>query len=154
MIAVVIVVGFVIVIFTDSEKAVPVHYLIAGKDKLPVRVEECPDRVSEEFKRMTSKRSRSVDVTLCFKFPETVNPPAVKKPNPVDIFNLSTARPVDWDAALEAHGGLSLDYMSRVRDSFQIPEADEDHIIRLGWTQTLKNAGLYILGMLASLAFF
>lgn len=39
-----------------------------------------------------------------------------------------------------------------VADNFLIPPADESYINRLWWSQTLKNAGMYFLGMLASLA--
>ncbi len=37
---------------------------------------------------------------------------------------------------------------------FKIPEADEGYITRLGWMQTLKQAGEHLLGLIASLAGF
>ena len=39
-------------------------------------------------------------------------------------------------------------------ETFTIPEADEAYITRLGWLNTAKSAGMYLLGMLASLATF
>ena len=41
-----------------------------------------------------------------------------------------------------------------VLDAFQIPKADEGYITRLEWFQRAQSAGLYLLGMFASLAGF
>ena len=45
-------------------------------------------------------------------------------------------------------------YASVVLDAFQIPKADEGYITRLEWFQRAQSAGLYLLGMFASLAGF
>jgi len=77
----------------------------------------------------------------------------------------TAAQPFDPDAYLATKLQIDspsdreeLEFFRRLEqervESFKIPEADESYITRLEWIQTLKQAGQYLLGLMASLAGF
>lgn len=148
-----IVVGYAIVIVFVSNETVYVHYLISAQGKPTVRVDECGPGSASKSKYTTSRRGSAVNASLCFEFPKVVESPVAKDTNPSLKREWETARPVGFEAFIQQNS-LNDSYMSREMESFQIPESDEDHISRLSRTQALKNAGMYILWMLASLAVF
>lgn len=136
LIAAGIAVGFLIAFAYDNPEPVSVAYLITDDKTPPTRVSECGSGTENRETLTTSKRGESVRVFLCFKFPEVVLPSG---------FVLETARTATLSELL---------YMKSTLNSFQIPESDGDYISRARWTQALKDVGVYVLGMLASIAVF
>lgn len=215
VIAALIVVGFVVAIFTNDPDPVSVTYLIAGPNKAPVRIGKCDSDTSTHSKEATSLSGREVIIYLCFKKPEVTKSAVSQNPKPLRVFkvkapngsirevtapegststqiiafvkatiladpNYSNANEatkqairIKWgldddglkwqveafdpDAFLaKATEQQEREFEERLNlkqtETFKIPESDQSYITRAAWIQIAKHAGLYILGMLASLA--
>lgn len=128
LIAVFIVVGFGIVIVTESAQPVRLEYALSEQNHPPALTESCSYGLGT--REVRTDNNRQVLVTLCFvRMPKRTSAPSEDLPAVVRELLLDMAK-----------------------DEFRIPAADESHINSLWWSQTIKNAGLYFLGMLASLA--
>jgi hypothetical protein len=69
VVAVLIVVGFGVAIFTAQHGPVSVSYLITGTDVAPVRVDTCGEVDSSATKELVSRGGRSVIVEICLSIP-------------------------------------------------------------------------------------
>ena len=177
LIAVFIVVGFGIAIVSDSPRREEVIFTITGPGQPTIL--GCDASVgNKEHKYTETRRGNDVEITLCFqerkfftakaKNPfmdlpmEGFDPDAYlasdQKRKIVDPYEVVNLIPYHVDKATGVVWGNTksspevTQYMSSVLATFQIPEAEEDRINNLWWSEKLKLVGSYFFGMLASLA--
>lgn len=175
LIAVFIVVGFSIAIVFDRPSTAKVFFTITGPGQPPVS-NGCFEVTRSAFK--TTRHGDLVELTLCFEEREFVAAQQGKNFDPydkapfdpdaylasdqkrrfVDPDDLVKLVPYHVDKVTGVVWGKTKSspevtkYMSNVLDTFQIPEAEEDRINNLWWSNKLELMGSYFLGMLASLA--
>ena len=149
-----IAVGFLIAFAYDNPEPVSVSYLITDGKTPPARVDKCDLTSVQENRERTFTNNRRINVALCFKSKRQVLLEAEKRGSlPLkeqDLITEARRRGLLFD--LET--AVPTDFMSATWSSFTIPESDEGYISRLGWLQTAKSAGIYFLGLLASLLGF
>lgn len=78
VVAVLIVVGFGVAIFTAQHGPVSVSYLVTDPGGTPVRVDQCADIVNTYQKKLTTRSDREVLVLFCFKEAAGIEPPKSK----------------------------------------------------------------------------
>lgn len=159
LIAVFIVVGFSIAIINDSPPMGKVYFTITGPDQPPVS-NGCFEVTRSKVK--TTRHGDLVELTLCFEERNFVAPQTGrtlefdKAPFDPDAYLASRQKGKFVDPDENTDGPWkdyqATQYMSNVLDTFQIPEAEEDRINNLWWSNKLELVGMYFLGMLASLA--
>lgn len=169
LIAVFIVVGFGIAIVTDSAETVRLKYAITAPNQPTVLTEACPDdSVTKDAVRHGNDRA---DIYLCFLSQKATTKRDAKSFDDLVPKILPKTRRIVWDDEIEISvipfgvnpmngsilaGAIGHEsvvaYISETAAKFRIPAADESHINSLWWSQTLRNAGMYFLWMLASLA--
>jgi len=158
---------FVFAFFENPPAPISVNYQVADVGQPPMRVHECPVDATYATK-FDSKHNRSVEVWICAPHSratvEQLHSALRKLPSEKLEWELLTELkkrsliPAKLERGDAPSDREELEFFRRLEqervESFTIPEADEGYITRLGWMQTLKQAGQYLLGLMASLAGF
>jgi hypothetical protein len=168
LIAVFIVVGFGIVIVDTRPESVSVTYRIDEIDKPPVRLMKCGSGTVASTREVTSRSGDLIKVTLCIKqsravkvqFEDDSTHTYQNVPGKVTIAEIEARATREssksvkkvQDFSNEFDRFLRVDEESDVWTAFQVPETDQSFLSRSVSIQAAKHFGVYLLGMLASLA--